>query len=264
MRTFIINLDRSPDRLARMQAQAGRLGLAFERFQAVDGIGLTDDLAPYFCDGAGRIMSPLKPGEIGCYASHLGVWRRIVTLWEPASLVLEDDAVLADDLPSFLQSLLAALPRGWDLVHLCREPERAFRPLADLGDGRRLIRYSRVPTTTTGYLVSRSGAARMLLPIEPRMWCVDQDLRFPWRFGLDVYGVTPPPISPRGEASTIGRGSRSRLRRGLRASPLRSPASLAWNMRKLGPWWWLRCLAVNCGVKLRAAMVPLTRRRGRP
>ena len=36
MRIFVINLARRPDRMAAMAAQLERLGLAYERFDAVD------------------------------------------------------------------------------------------------------------------------------------------------------------------------------------------------------------------------------------
>jgi glycosyl transferase, family 25 len=37
MKVFVINLDRSPDRLARIQIQSDQLGFDFERVRAVDG-----------------------------------------------------------------------------------------------------------------------------------------------------------------------------------------------------------------------------------
>src|SRR5262245_34702066 len=254
---LVINLDRSTDRLRRMRAQTDRLGLSFERFPAVDGTSIPADLAPYFCDASGRVISPLAPGEVGCYASHLALWRHLVASAVPAILVCEDDAVLPDDLAALVGGLLPALPVGWDMVHLCRAPDRAFHTITKL-DGRSLIRFSRVPTTTVGYLISLAGATKLIEPVGPRMWCVDQDLRWPWRFGLDTYGVDPPPITPLAGRSTIG--SRSRLRRGLRATPFRTPSSFFFNLRKLGLLGWARCLIVNSALKLRASLVPVPRK----
>ena len=39
---YLINLDRSPDRLARMQARFDEIGAAFVRIPAVDGKALSD------------------------------------------------------------------------------------------------------------------------------------------------------------------------------------------------------------------------------
>jgi glycosyl transferase family 25 len=255
---LIINLDRSSDRLAQMRAQTERLGLPFERFPAVDGTNVPAALAPYFCDASGRIVSPLAPGEIGCYASHLALWRHLVASAIPAALVCEDDAVLPEDLAEMVGDLLAALPAGWDMVHLCKSTDRAFSAIAKLDGGRWLIRFSRVPTTTVGYLISLSGAAKLLEPVGPRMRCVDWDLRLPWLFGLDIYGVDPPPITPLPGQSTIGTGRRSGGRRGLRASPFRTPSAFFFNLRKLGPLGWTRCLIANAAIKLRASLVPVS------
>jgi glycosyl transferase, family 25 len=262
--TFLINLDRSTDRLANAQAEFARAGMDFERFAAIDGSNLPDDYKPYFCDVSGMVVSRLRPGEIGCYASHIGVWKRIVELDLPAALVCEDDAVLADDLAQALDELLMVLPSGWDMVHLGQPPERAFKPLIPLMNGRALIRHSRVPPSTAAYLISREGAAKMLAPAAPRRWAVDQDTRWPWLFGVDAYGLNPPPVRQRGDGSVIGpTASRSRLRGGLRRSPLRTPASFLFNLRKLGPYWWAWCLVVNSGVKLRRIMRPVARRLAR-
>jgi len=259
--TFLINLDRSSDRLARMQAEFSRAGMEFERLAAVDGTNLPDDHKPYFCDASGMIVSRLSPGEVGCYASHIAVWKRIVAMGVPAALVCEDDAILADDLAQALDELLVVLPSGWDIIHLSQPPERAFKPLTPLMSGRTLIRHSRVPPSTAAYLISREGAAKMLKPAGPRRWAVDHDTRWPWLFGVDAYGVHPPLIRQRKDGSVIGPAhSRSRLRGGLRRSPFRTPASLMFNLRKLGPYWWVRCFVVNCGVKLRRMLRPVVRR----
>jgi glycosyl transferase, family 25 len=258
--TFVINLDRSTDRLARMEAEFARVGMDFERFAAIDGTNLPGECKPYFCDASGTIVSRLKPGEVGAYASHISVWKRIVAKGVPVAVVCEDDAVLPGDLAQVLDELLAVLPSGWDMIHLSEPPDRAFKPLTPLMNGRTLIRHSRIPFGAAAYLISREGATKMLTPAAPRRWAVDQDTRWPWLFGVDAYGVYPHPIRQRNDASVIGpaRG-RSRLRGGLRRSPFRTPASFLFNLRKLGPYWWTRCFIANSGTKLRNVLRPVAR-----
>ena len=106
----------------------------------------------------------------------------------------------------------------------------------------------------------------MLNPAIPRFWAIDLDTRRAWVFGLDVYGVVAPPIRQNKKLpSAIGYRIKSTARRGLPRptayswtnTPLRTPRGLVFNVRKLGPLWWLRCFAINCAIKLRAALVPL-------
>jgi GR25 family glycosyltransferase involved in LPS biosynthesis len=79
----VINLERRPDRLARISADLHRAGLTFEVQVAVDGQLETHE--PKF----------LSKGAIGCWKSHVNAMRRLVQAKAPFGLVLEDDAVLS-------------------------------------------------------------------------------------------------------------------------------------------------------------------------
>jgi glycosyl transferase family 25 len=102
MRILVINLDRSQDRLAHMTKALGELGLAFERFPAVDGKALS----PAECDAFERSHRrdvSWRPGEIGNFVSHIRVWERITAEPDDWWLILEDDAKLSPALPEFIQ-----------------------------------------------------------------------------------------------------------------------------------------------------------------
>ena len=79
----VINLERRPDRLARMTAELKKAGLNFEVQVAVDGQLETHE--PKF----------LSKGAVGCWKSHVNAMRRIVEAKAPFGLVLEDDAVFS-------------------------------------------------------------------------------------------------------------------------------------------------------------------------
>lgn len=116
---WLINLPRSTDRRARMEAQLQGLGLLYTLYDAVDGRADWDRLTstvdlPVFRANVGRAV---LPGEIGCYHSHLGVWRALLASAHKAALVLEDDVVFHDD---FLPALDLALVHAerWDMLKL--------------------------------------------------------------------------------------------------------------------------------------------------
>ena len=79
----VINLERRPDRLARMRAQLEKAGLNFEVQVAVDGQQETHE--PKF----------LSKGAIGCWKSHVNAMRRIAESKSQFGLILEDDAVFS-------------------------------------------------------------------------------------------------------------------------------------------------------------------------
>jgi glycosyl transferase, family 25 len=250
---IVINLDRDTDRLAHMQAELARLGLPFERFPALRGDALPTDLARYFPFGA-----QLSPGEIGCYASHLAIMQRVAVGQAPV-LVLEDDVGLPEDLPRALDSLLAALPRRWDIVRLSYHTKLTARPLAYLGAGRALVRYSHVPTTTGAYLISPRGA-RKFLAERPRSLPIDHDLRRVWDWDLDTYGVGPPLVRD----GVLGQSSIDSLSPDGRACAhrrMRKPSygmkRIRHEMRAFGFSGWLAVSALN-------TVARLTPRRFRP
>lgn len=244
----VINLDRDTERMAHMREQLVRFGLSHERFSALRGDFLPTDMARYFPFG-----TRLSPGEIGCYASHLSVMRSIARgeMASPA-LVLEDDVGLPADLSDVLDALAHALPAQWDIVRLSYQTKSVSRPVAWLSENRRLVRYSKVPTTTGAYLISISGA-RKFLDERPRHRPIDHDLRRIWEWDLDTYGVDPPPVthdvletssiddlSPRGRAC---------LRRAYRTenAPL---ARLRHGVRAFGIQRWIACSILNAAAKL--------------
>lgn len=209
-----INLARDEGRRRHMEAEFAAQGVAARRFDAVDWRALAPQRQAAYTDAAlnrRQFHRSLVPGEMGCYASHVEVWRELVAGGEPAAVVLEDDVRL---LPGFAAvcDAVARLDRPWHLVKLIgREgtgrAEKAARrwPLCD---GHDLIAYRRVPSLAAGYLVSREGAARLLAARVPFGRPVDVDLRFWWECGDDfaLYGVSPPVLGldAISEQSSIG------------------------------------------------------------
>jgi glycosyl transferase, family 25 len=219
-----------------MQGEFARIGLSFERFPAVNGTALPDAVRPYFCDAAGRVVSPLKPGEIGCYASHLALWQRIAAgvHGDGPVLVCEDDLVLPDDLAPLLDEILARAPAGWDVIRLSSETRRRLVPVDNLQGRRMLVRFTRSPINSGAYLIARSGARKLSRPGLRRL-PIDRDLSNPWAFGINELGLHPPirqNVMPSIIVPMGGRNlDRSQIRRA--ADKLRR---LAFNIRTLGLW----------------------------
>jgi glycosyl transferase family 25 len=252
---FVINLDRDSDRLKRMCREFDRVGLSFERLPGVYGTDLPPDLKPYFCDSGGAIVSTaLRRGEIGCYASHLSAWSRIVERGEPAALICEDDLRLPDNMAGLLESIVSAAPRGWDVIRLSSFPKKSVSHVAPLADGYRLVRYWKIPTLTGAYMVSRKGAEKLLRP-GVRSEAVDVEMSRPWLFGIDAYGVDPTPVIQNIDRSMIdlmdnrnhvrrNRTPLMRLRDKTRSFPHK--VGRAWyNLRTMGPIKVISCLVEN-------------------
>lgn len=207
MHIFVINLARSEDRRTRILARLAELGLEAEIFDAVDGstLPLNDERYNGRCR---RLMfgKDLTSGERGCAYSHLGVYAAILNRGLPFALVLEDDALLKDDLPAVL-SAVANVSQHWDIVRFIQHPktENRSRPLFTLNKEWRVARPLGATGGAYGYLIN-DHACQTMIRHAKHLWVpVDILLGQVWFTGLRHWIVTPSPIAPDYRvASTIG------------------------------------------------------------
>lgn len=150
-KVYVINLARRPDRWDAIQ-------------QAWQATGVDLPLTRFFaCDG--RAFDPPKSWDVGraaygCYLSHLSILVEAVRNDLTSFLILEDDAVFADDFAAKLALCLADLPSdfdqlylGWQALHADRvPPTRITEHLGRAGNNNR----------NHSTIWSRSGAVRFL------------------------------------------------------------------------------------------------------
>jgi glycosyl transferase, family 25 len=162
--TYLINLDRSPDRLAHMRREFERVGVGFTRVAAVDGASLSDrELKDFIAAPAKPSLEPWLPGEIGCFLSHAIAWQMIASGSAEAAAVFEDDVQLADDVKPLL-ALSDWVPADADIVRL--EANRKLRmrqgrriPTAP---GRSIYRVLSGTWGSAGYILTRRAAIRLV------------------------------------------------------------------------------------------------------
>lgn len=196
LRVFLINLDRSTDRLARCAPLLDRLGLPWERVPGVEGKRLPPEqlaaLNPHPAPH-GEWFRPLTPGEIGCFLSHLRCWQLIEERGLDCAIVLEDDFDVHEACtPGTLEALArsATGPAPWDVLKLTRLRKGA-RTVASLEHGLALCLGGKGPEDGCGYMVSRRGAARLTPRREHLLRPVDFELKHVWERDLTVYSASP-------------------------------------------------------------------------
>jgi glycosyl transferase, family 25 len=214
MRLLLINLDRSPDRLAAMTARLGAVGQPFEVLPATDGRLLGPEAMARADLARRRWFSayPLTPNEIGCWLSHLRAMQSLLDSGEAMLAVLEDDLILDPALPSLLAAIEAS-GFGFDILYLHRHSRRQFfAPCAALMPGWRVGRLGYTQIGTQGYVVSRQGAERILAGSERFVHTIDNHLQRFWANRLDLLVVDPPAVTPEPRvASTIGNQREARI-----------------------------------------------------
>ena len=176
MIALVINLDRSPERLAAFAEQARLAGLDFERLRAVDGRQLSETeqaqaVAPDF------EFEPLNPGEIAIFMSQRAAWQRIVASGQAFGAVFEDDVVLSPATAAVLRAIEALAPPA-DVIKLetSGRPVVLTDPRSPLPTGHTLRRLLSWHGGAAGYVVSRGAARRLLRLTDPLHDPVDQIL----------------------------------------------------------------------------------------
>lgn len=198
--TFVINLDRSVDRMAEMARQLEAAGVPYQRFPAVDG-------AKVPAHELERLATPecrtfCTSSMIGCALSHMNLWRLVVERGYERVLVIEDDAALVPTFRQGLQQALRDVPPDFDVLLLgcfllCNK-DRKYAPLNRLA---RLFLQTRRDDRTWGtvyvpekfagthcYVVSRRGAAKLLRLLPRVQGHIDMAMDLP---DVRLYAVSP-------------------------------------------------------------------------
>lgn len=215
MNCYLINLDRSTDRLAFMMNQfrvlqdmAGKGGINLIRVSAVDAALLDEKTIAgyydkdYFSFNATYFpnivqLGGLSKGEIACFLSHRKCWEKICKSDNPNAyaVVLEDDVVFSKDAAAFLEDH-AWIPADADLVKLevlTRKLIIDTKPTTTL-QGKAVFRFYSSNLGTAAYIISKKAAEKLLQMTEKFYVPIDHvmfgDL-FPYFKQLVCYQVMP-------------------------------------------------------------------------
>lgn len=153
-RLRVINLDRTPERMARFRERHPEVPI--ERVPAVDGRTLNREA----CIDA-RLVTPdnvYSPAAIGCALSHVGLWRACAAGDVPFHIA-EDDVILRRDFPLMVGVMLETLD-AWDIVLWSHNLDWPMQAIPAEGLGIALLKYGERAVDPQ---VFRMGRAQPLL-----------------------------------------------------------------------------------------------------
>jgi len=236
---YVINMAENTTRMSAVSKALSRLDIPFQRFDAVNGRALSLAERARIYDpqeNARKFRLPLIPGELGCYLSHIALWRKIAKSDAPGAVILEDDFAPEAHLGEVLRRL-SADSGPWDMVKLySRRPAARMIRERPLGPGLRLALPYQIPNTMLGYVIRREAAVRLLRDALPIARPIDEDHKRFWEHGLAIWLVLPPPLGLGGEAlatNTIGAARKRGGRRLIRATLRRGWRNLCYRVAYL-------------------------------
>lgn len=199
----VISLGSALDRRAAFAAGAADAGLVWAFFDA-----LREPAPPLVSNPAqslSRAGRALRPGEVGCYASHFAVWRVFLASDADQLLVFEDDVMV--DWPAIRAVLALDLP-GLD-VHMLKlfasYPTRTRTLRHKLySDHSHLVQIRGYSYGTQAYLLTRQAAQALVRHCAAVDMPIDWAMSRYWHHGHAVYAVVPSPVIERLVPSSIG------------------------------------------------------------
>ena len=158
---YVINLDRSPERLSNISAQCKKYNIDFVRIPAFDGSTL--DLEKLADDTACRFEMgrSIQPGEVGCFLSHKKALDAFLSSEDEFAVILEDDAILSKNFSKSVSDICSFIDQNQQLnvfaVNLGASDYK-YSTLIKKYDHTTLLRAHRFPMLATGILWTRHGA----------------------------------------------------------------------------------------------------------
>lgn len=217
--TFVINLDRSHERLQTIQNELQREEIKFQRIVAIDGKALPVDQPHLLLQvDDSDFERELTLGEIGCALSHTAALRAFLGSSADFALILEDDVVLSRGFKDIIQSFLIWASTSGTKFHVANLGQMAKRPFSPLLDvfSHSFGRSHYYPMTTAALLWSRQGA-EAFLDANPKI-TAPIDIQFRQWIGRsgEGFGVRPALVRQSGVSSDIEERKNPKDRRSLR------------------------------------------------
>ncbi len=195
MKVFLINLAKNPERMAYVGGQLDKLGVAYERLDAVYGKDLSREEMRervndfrFWC----ACGSYPTPGEVGCALSHAQIYQRMVDEDIPYACILEDDVKIAPTFPRILQRVMAWVnPQDNQVILLSAHGalprnEEIIEPIAGA-------------MCTDGYVITRKAAQAILRANYPVVTVADAWSRWAKRGLIKMWRIYPTTIEQNNE-----------------------------------------------------------------
>ena len=215
MKIFVISLRTTEVRRAEASEQMAKCGVTFKFFDAVEGAA---GHADWFAGIDHRLFQlntrryDPTPGEIGCYASHLSLWKWAISHYRPV-VILEDDFQLEPGFAEIINDLEPLVNEfGFIRLHSMHGPRALLKRLRPAAcevfrrNGLSVHYLSDPPLYALAYAISPEAARTLTRASSTLFAPVDKFLQHTWVHETPIYALSPALVSmsPQAEHSTIG------------------------------------------------------------
>lgn len=183
MKTYVINLERVPQRAAFMKSEAERIGLKkIHFFPAVDAqMVLKEKISRFYRPKSWKAYWEMTATEVAVFESHRILWEKCAYDGESPFFICEDDVLMSSSLPEQLLSISKQVEK-FDIVHI-DAPHSVYRfGQPESWAGVTVAPILQPISSAAAYVISPKGAQK-LIALSNRGFCdhVDDFLTRPRR-----------------------------------------------------------------------------------
>jgi glycosyl transferase family 25 len=195
---YLINMTKNVDRLQNFNKHYNKSDIAFKKFKVFPAIvgknlNLINFVTPKAYEQIIEVEKTTKRrhhydltrGAVGCYLSHLSIYKKIIDSDKEYGIIFEDDSIMASDFYERLQYGINNIPDDWDIFLLGLTCLKCDIKL----DYINVIRF----WGTHGYIIKNKSAKKLLEYLDrPLSKQIDADISLLIkRKVIKVYGINP-------------------------------------------------------------------------
>lgn len=205
MRVFVVSMRNSTDRRAKVEQELS--GVEFEYFYA-DNLREEPEhfiFSLYDADKTKKYKGyELTIPELGCFASHISLWRKCVELDE-SILILEDNIEVSNELSTWVDRIHELTDR-YGILKICNLFKSDYKVFESIDEKYQVISHlKKSGLGTQAYAISPRVAQKYLDFVPGFFEPVDNFMEHEWRTGQTVYSLTPYLVQRAQVSSTIGK-----------------------------------------------------------
>lgn len=195
IKSYIINLRNKPDRYQKSLENLRPLSIRPERFEAVNASELPSEYLQkitYPSVGyhirTGRLLDNhfCSYGAVGCFLSHVQLWKQLVDSPDEMYLILEDDIEIRttdEEINRYLSSIKGLM---WDVAYLGYIKPKFIHTI-DVQVKQNVYRIADMTLTTHAYLIHKRGAEKLLAYAFPIVDQLDSYMSYMMEKGVSLY-----------------------------------------------------------------------------
>lgn len=190
---WIVNLDRSEERMTNIKKNFQSLNVTYNRFSAIDGKHVLNN------KNISNVCKYLlcNPSMIGCNLSHKTLWKQLIESNEDAYIILEDDMLLNEKFIRILPMIELCMSKyKIDVLNLncsidinCTLKRKEFI-IEDIAFGKPYA-----PLSTCAYIITKQGASKLLSKLSNAYYHVDFEILMVRDNLINYYTCNPPLLS---------------------------------------------------------------------